>query len=204
MMPATRETPHGRFIIRSLAIRGTVKARAFLGSVAILDGEGASHEAAVEQVRQLLDARRVEAESKRAGGVPSAVEYEDALTALAAHDRIEDGQRRMLRAIFEAPGMTLTATQLARAAGYQGYQTANMKFGMLGYAVGLETGFEPPGHRPGGAVWTKVLATGPSRADLDPGEHHPWTLRHEVATALRGRAAFLLTLTPHAETEARQ
>ena len=198
-MIKTRETPHERFIIRSLEMKGTFKARAFLGPMAVADGYGASHEEAVEAVRQQLDQRRIEIQKDRIDGVPSAREFEDGLMVLAAADRIEDGQRRMLRGIFEAPGMTLTATGLAQAAGFDAYQIANMKFGMLGLALGQELGFEPPGHRKGGAVWTKVLATGPSRSELEPDERHPWTLRAEVAEALRGRARFILTMPPQTQ-----
>jgi hypothetical protein len=60
--------------------------------------------------------------------LPSVLEYKDALSAI----NMSDGQRDMLRAHYLAPNHLITSTELADAAGYKGYQGANLQYGRMG------------------------------------------------------------------------
>ena len=60
--------------------------------------------------------------------LPSVEDYKIAFEAL----QLSRGQRDMLRAHFLAPNHTITATDLADAAGYKSWQGANLQYGLLG------------------------------------------------------------------------
>ncbi len=60
--------------------------------------------------------------------LPSVLEYKDAFRAVD----LSEGQRAMLRAHYLAPNHTITSTDLADAAGYKGWQGANLQYGLLG------------------------------------------------------------------------
>jgi MoxR-like ATPase/predicted RNA-binding protein with PUA-like domain len=56
---------------------------------------------------------------------------------------IETHHLRMLQANYYAPNRTLTATDLAKAVGYEDYGAANLHYGKLGHQVGTLLGWEP-------------------------------------------------------------
>jgi hypothetical protein len=60
--------------------------------------------------------------------LPSVEDYKIAFEAL----HLSPGQWDMLRAHFLAPNHTITATELADAAGYKSWQGANLQYGLLG------------------------------------------------------------------------
>jgi hypothetical protein len=66
--------------------------------------------------------------SHRPAPLPSVADYKAALSAV----QMSDGQRDMLRAHYLAPNHTITSTELADAAGYKGWQGANLQYGLLG------------------------------------------------------------------------
>jgi len=82
--------------------------------------------------------------------------------------------KRMLQAHYHAPERTLTAKQMSRAMGYQGYRAANRHYGELGKLVAQALRCHLRGHLP---LWALVTFTQPH------GEWH-WTLRPEVAKAI--------------------
>lgn len=57
--------------------------------------------------------------------------------------KIETYHLRMLQANYNAPNRTLTATELAKAVGYEDYGAANLHYGRLGHQVGTLLGWEP-------------------------------------------------------------
>ena len=81
-MMTPEEHTHGRYVIRTRAIGGVVKARAFAGSKAVADAEGASVADAVLAMHVHLDARDAERRAKRVELVPTADEFVDAFTRL--------------------------------------------------------------------------------------------------------------------------
>jgi hypothetical protein len=62
--------------------------------------------------------------------VPSTTRYKQAFQAIRR--ALSDGQLAMLRAQYLAPDHTITATDLADAAGYKNFRGANLQYGKIG------------------------------------------------------------------------
>ncbi|OUL31202.1 hypothetical protein BV372_20545 [Nostoc sp. T09] len=86
----------------------------------------------------------------------------------------------MLKAHYQADEMTMTATELAEAAGYQNYRGANRQFANIGQMIAADLNFEPErrfdNNQP---FWSSVLADGYQE------DEWKWVLRPEVAQALK-------------------
>ncbi len=109
--------------------------------------------------------------SEREGSAaPSAEQY---LAAFGKLSSVTDSQIQMLRLHYNAPGRTITATQLSHAAGYSHYSIANSQYGRLGRLVGEQLEYNPMKERLG------TLVTFEKRQ----GEWH-WIMRPQVAEAL--------------------
>jgi predicted HNH restriction endonuclease len=81
---------------------------------------------------------------------------------------------RMLLAHYHAPKLTLTATQMAKAMGYQTFASSNLHYGRLGRAVGDTLGWNP---LPSTLVYVLAEFEKPEREWL-------WIMRPAVAEAL--------------------
>jgi hypothetical protein len=105
---------------------------------------------------------------------PSASRYVAAFQAIES--LVTDGQRGMLKAHYNAPGRTLTMTEVAHSVGYQSYRAGNLWYGRLGGMLCDELSW-----RHGVAIHVLVTFTPP---DATP--HGEWELhlRPEVAEAL--------------------
>jgi len=101
---------------------------------------------------------------------PSADQY---MAAFRKLDNVTDSQVQMLRLHYHAPERTITATQMAHAAGYDHYSVANSQYGRLGRLVGDQLEYNPMKMRLG------TLVTFEKRQ----GEWH-WLMRPQVAQAL--------------------
>ena len=108
-------------------------------------------------------------------------DFENAL--LASRADISKQQRDMLEAHFRAPNYTLTATQLAQAAGYSDYSTANLQYGLLGKTLAARLSFQPEKRNDGSRIWTTVIATG--NPDLPEDTHFQWIMRPQLVEALK-------------------
>lgn len=85
---------------------------------------------------------------------------------------------------YGAPSRTLTATQIAAAAGYESHSTTNYHFGVLGKMLAEDLGYEPSRRDDGTTRWTSTLAIG-ADPDADHEDRHwQWRMRGEVAEAL--------------------
>lgn len=112
----------------------------------------------------------------------------------AALGNVKPGERslaklqRFLEAHLGAPGYLMTATELARAAGWTDYSAANLHYGNLGYELSRELGWTPPKREDGTPVWTMVLAVEPNGPDvagkLIETTDFQWKLRPQVIDAL--------------------
>lgn len=132
----SNETPHGRYVIRSMTIAGQWNARAFRRKTAIgVVLTGATEEAAVLAMKEAIDAIRAEQRAARgADGYPTAIEVQAALAAIS----ITDGQNAMLKAHLWAAENTMTATEPANAGGYDSYVSPNSQYGTLGRKLAEE------------------------------------------------------------------
>lgn len=110
-------------------------------------------------------------------------QYAEALASLLNRraKKIESGLA-MLKANYRSEGRVITATKLAKAAGYDNYGTGNEQYGSFAHELCKLLDFEPEQQRNGKPVWTYVICE-PS-VEKDTHGHFQWVLRDEVATAL--------------------
>ena len=135
------------------------------------------HTAAPKDVKAALE------ETKTPSGRFTAKAYVAALkkVQLAPH------QIRMLQINFHAPNKTVTATQMATAMEFAGYQAANLHYGDLASKVGIALGWKPlPG--------TKLAVL----VEFEKKHEWHWTLKPAVASAIEqlGLTGDGLTLLP--------
>ena len=74
--------------------------------------------------------------------IPASSRYVVALEKIAT--RLTPKRLRMIRAHYCAPDRTLTATQLAKAAGYKNYRAVNLQYGLLGKKLAALMGWKVP------------------------------------------------------------
>jgi len=92
----------------------------------------------------------------RAGAEPTAKEACSAF--LRIERKLSAGHKAMLRAHLRADGNNITATQLAVAAGYNGYSAANLQYGLLGAMLFAETPQVIPRRTDNSPIMTCVIA----------------------------------------------
>ena len=171
--------------IRTFLRGGKASARAYVGDEPTrIVANANSVEECVRVIERQLAAQDETRLAARQGGVPTADEYGDAFAVLG--QKVRKHHWKMLLAHFGAPSATVTAAELAEAAGYPRYQAANLHYGALGRMVAEQLAFEPPVEVDGTRNWIATLADGRTNRSDDPAEWR-WTLREEVADFLRTR-----------------
>lgn len=163
-----------------------------VGERAVADTE----EKAIQMAKAQLGSREATISASRGSdGSPSALEFQEAIARVS----MTDAQERMLRAHFAAEDHCLTATQLAHAAGYSSYSSANLHYGKLGQAIAIELNYNPRRRDDGSEIWTSTIADEASRisnafdeaaihraaARRDDDVHFEWKMRPQVVEALR-------------------
>jgi hypothetical protein len=89
-------------------------------------------------------------------------------------------QSELLRAHLWAPRYSASSAELAEAAGYGSWRTANFQYGGLAHRIAVELGvFRPPR-----GFWVNVLINWAADTLRSPLGHARYTLRREVARAL--------------------
>lgn len=183
------EILYRRVKIVAREVSGGWEARAFDGGKPATEIHTAqSEEAAIVAVKAVLDENAAKERAKREkDGFPTANHVCAALKRLRPHD----GQLAMLEAHYRADDFTLTATQLAAAAGKDNYAYANSQYGILARDLADEMEYTPTVINPddGKPVWTYTLATGARGEEVYtiPGEYleWQWKLRPQVVEALK-------------------
>lgn len=188
---------HGRYEIRSGPLAGAWAANGYRRKTLVGKASGASREEAVRTLKAELD--RFDLASRdgldREGAPPASV-YEEAFSVLLPD--MPSSYVAMLKAHLSAPDHLLSATRLAEAAGFSGYEGANLHYGKLGQRVAEEIGFVPPRRSDGSEIWTCAIARDPSletefpdtsmlealSRDFDV-RHFEWQMRPQVVQALR-------------------
>ena len=188
---------HGRYEIKSGPLAGSWAANAIRHRTVVAKATGSSREEAVTSLKTML--RRMEQDDlsdRDAEGAPSANVYERAFGHLLPD--MPDSYIAMLRAHLTAPDHLISATKLAEAAGYAGYEGANLHYGKLGQRVADEIGFDPPRREDGTEIWTCAIARDTSLDTEYPDTsmlealsrnmetlHYEWQMRPQVVQALR-------------------
>ncbi len=168
--------------IKAGLIAGTPAAQVYVGQRRATERRfgGASIEDAVEAARRWVDDKLAAAFSARGDRkyVATAAEYAD---YFAAHPPAEH-ERAMLAA--HAAQSVMTATELAKAAGWKDFSSANLHYGKLGKSVSdyLGLGNHLPLNRDGSPVWTYALAV--DAGDPSASEFQ-WRIHPELVDGLK-------------------
>jgi hypothetical protein len=158
---------------------GKYRGRARKGKNVVADVEGSSVDDALPALRSQID-KRLSDEAARRSQPPTSLEYVEALRKVTAD--LSDRQLAMLRAHYAAPQRSLTATELATAAGYAGYSAANLQYGLVGRALYEELPFPLATRSDGSMIYTWAPASSGDRTGSE--EQWVWQMRPEVAVAL--------------------
>lgn len=148
---------------------------------------GPTSDDAILAVKSDLDRDALEERSEREeDGFPTVKLVKKAFARI----RPSDGQLAMLAAHLNAPGHVLTASELASAAGKNGYEYANLQYGRLARDLAEEMEFTPSESysASGQPIWTYTLATGVSDdGPVEPSDEYVewrWKLRPQLVDAL--------------------
>jgi hypothetical protein len=144
--------------------------------------EGSSLDEVYRKLEGLLYERQAAIAAARGGAQPSAEETARALSRVLP--KASDGQKAMLRAHFLAAECRITATQLAKAAGYRTYSAANLHYGLLGAMLFVEMPQEVPRRKDGSPIMTFVIATGDGQRSGEE-EQWVWKMRPHIESGIR-------------------
>jgi hypothetical protein len=191
LSPTIQLGDHSRYQIKSGWLAGTFVARAFpkpptKARGMIAEATGATEEAAIAALHEVIDAREVRRtgerrEDRRTGvAVPSVEEYVEAIRQVA----LSRPQRAMLTALALANGDGLTEMGMASAAGYKSRASVNRAFAAAGLLIAsylsVGTTSESLSSEAEGA--TLLGYRGERKNEEDPGN---WILHAEVREAVR-------------------
>jgi hypothetical protein len=168
-----------RHIILAAKRDGQFKGRVFKNKEAIHECDGASIDGIIEELKAFVDESIQQiAESRQAP--PSDDEYLRAFQNML--ETLSDGHRAMLKAHYNATDQTITATELAKAAGYATYNSVNLQYGSVGFTLNEELPIKLLCRADGTPIATTALAepVDPS----GPEKHWDWKLRPGVAYAI--------------------
>lgn len=157
---------------------GVAKGKIWKDKVKVHDTEGSDISDTVARLKSFVD-KNLKAEARNAGSTPDEARVLEAMRAILP--KLHDGQLAMLKAHYHAEGQEMTATELADAAGYRYYGSANLHYGGIGKLLYELAPFEFR-HHEGYPVYTFYLADAPDKPDSDG--NWRWKLRPEVSKAI--------------------
>ncbi|MDF0603166.1 hypothetical protein P1J78_20685 [Psychromarinibacter sp. C21-152] len=182
---------HGRYQIKSGRLSGEFVARAFPKAPSnarglIAEAKGATQEAAIAALHDIIDAREIRRCADRRGDlqtgltIPSNEEYAEAFGQVT----LSRPQRAMLTALAFADDNGLTEMGLASAGGYKSCASANRAFAAAGMLIAnylnVEVSSESLPGETGGAIFLGYRYK--RRNEDDPGN---WVLHAEVRDTVR-------------------
>lgn len=189
--PSVQVGAHGRYQIKSGRLNGEYVARAFPKPPArvqglIAEALGATEEAAIAALHEVLDARETSRTGDRrtdagsGGTIPSAAEYAEAIRQID----LSEPQRALLDALALAKGDGLTEVRMARAAGYKSRASVRRSFAGVGVMIGQFLSIDhvkgaTPEDLEGIALVGYRGSPGPEDTPA------PWVLHEELREALR-------------------
>lgn len=121
-------------------------------------------------------------DSEVRGGLSySAMEAKQAF--LNIEQRMTTGQKAMLRGHLNAENGCMTATQLAKVAGYKGFSAANLQYGLLGAMLYGEMPQPLPIRADGSPIMTCMIAEGADQRSASEGQWI-WKMKQNIADGL--------------------
>ncbi|MCQ2005263.1 hypothetical protein [Rhizobium sp. NRK18] len=167
--------------IIAAAFRGEPTSAIYLGKSLATSNrfKGKTIEEALSLAKRWVDEKySVTAANRPEAHIATIQEYVDALTARPP----KDNEIAMLKA--HATRQIMTATELAEAAGYQSFSSANLHYGTFGRDISEILHLTPKKRKDGTTIWTSVLADGMD-ADSDLSAEYRWQIHSELVEALK-------------------
>jgi hypothetical protein len=171
---------YGRYDIRSGPLKDSWAANGFRRKKRVAEAMAGTRNEAIGHVKAELDRLdAIEASSHDSEGAPPSAIYQEAF--VAALPTIPPSYIAMLKAHLAAPDYLISATKLAEAAGYAGYEGANLHYGKLGALI---AGGRSTSRLPNART---VPRSGPARSHgirlrtLISLTHRSWTRAREIS-----------------------
>jgi len=152
--------------------------KAWKDNVAVVDARGSSLEEVLNSLKTGVDS--LLAGRANAAQQPGAKLYVAAFRKIVPS--LSDGHFAMLKAHCRAPNQSLTATELAGAAGYANYSAVNLQYGLVGKLLWEELPTKLPIGSDGNPIYTFALAESGDRTG--PEAQWVWRMRPELVAAL--------------------
>lgn len=152
--------------------------KAWKDGKAIAEVTGSSIDNVVADLRALIDSALNE---RATNAAPTDDQYVEALRAILPS--LSERHVAMLRAHCRASNSSLTATQLAEAAGYANYSAVNLQYGIVGRRLWEELPTRLDLNAERQPVYTSALADAGDRTMSE--DQWVWRLRPGVAAAIR-------------------
>jgi hypothetical protein len=178
-MAKRHEISYGRYRIIAGEHKQQPTAVAYFKNSKVLEQTGTDIEVAILSAKTALDAfDKSRSLERRAPHIGTADEYVEAFDNI----KLGDHELLMLQAHATVSGQSITATNLAKAAGYDSFSSANAHYGTLAKKVGDSIGLKAEFYETKGEVrYTTILASG----EGEEGEHWHWVMHPEVLEALK-------------------
>ena len=158
---------------------GKFRGKVWREKVIVHEMEGPDISSTVVRLKQFID-KQIDAACLEAGHTPDESRVLEGLRCII--DKLHDGQRAMLKAHYHAKNQTLTAGELAEAAGYVSHSPVNIHYGNVGKALYELAPIVLPKRKDGTPIYTCYLAE--ASKDNEDEEYWHWTLRPEVSKAI--------------------
>lgn len=160
---------------------GKCKGRIRMNKVVVHDTEGSDIPDVIERSKKFID-EKIEVEARMAGTTPDEARVLEGMRTILP--KLHDGQLAMLKAHYHAEGQEITATELADAAGYANYSSANLHYGSIGKLLYELAPIKIDDfNKDGSPIYTFYLADAVERSDTK--DNWRWKLRPEVSKAIK-------------------
>lgn len=179
MPERSRESYRGTSLI-ARTYRKTVRGKAWIDGREIAAIEGVSEPDVLASLRELVDAKIVVESGEGEQPYPDEAQYKQAL--LTNLVQLTDPQRLILTAHYRARTRSISAADMALAAGFRTWTAAYQQYSRVGRLLGQSMLFEPRARTSGAPGWMLVLA----ETDGEASEaERRWSMRPQLAGALK-------------------
>ncbi|MFK5925777.1 MAG: hypothetical protein QM483_04010 [Desulfuromusa sp.] len=112
-------------------------------------------------------------------------QYKQALKGLRDGGHLRNSKYLdLIKAQHSSEKHTITATNLAKAAGYKNYNAANLQYGTMAKIVAGHLGYMPPKRANGDHMWWCTLSDGNMASDETMDGHFEFVMHPELVEAL--------------------